>query len=106
MREYDSHLPSFFIFKLLFFFIFCQLLATTCHSPGNDLLVHVIEQLSPTVLVDDGAVGRVEGVHEVPVPVVEVDADVLAEVRHALFRFLVACCVVYWDCYGQLWGGN
>lgn len=64
--------------------------------------MHVIEQLSPTVLVDDGAVGGVERVHEVPVPVVQVDADVLAEVRHALLRLRVVGRVVHRDRYGQL----
>lgn len=51
--------------------------------PGNNLLVHVIEQLSSPVLVDDGEI-CLEGVHQMPVPMVQVDANVLAEVRHAL----------------------
>lgn len=48
-------------------------------SPGYDLLVHVEKQLAAPVLVDN--VERpVERINQMPVPMVQVDADVLAEV--------------------------
>lgn len=49
--------------------------------PGHDLLVHVVEQLSASVLVHDVDSG-VEGIDQVPVPVMQVDAQVLSEVSH------------------------
>lgn len=58
--------------------------------------MHVVEEFAATIFIYDGAVGRVEGVYQVPVPVVEVDADVLAEVRHTLLRLQVRGCVVRW----------
>lgn len=72
------------------FFFFCgKGLRNVRTLPSNDLLVHVIEKLSASVLVDDVDVGSLEGVHQMPVPVVEVDADVLTEVGHALLRLQV-----------------
>lgn len=63
---------------------------------GDDLLVHVVEELAAAVLVDDGAV-RLEGVDEVPVPVVEVYAEVLAEVGEAVLLLQVRRGVVQRD---------
>ncbi|CAH0402946.1 unnamed protein product [Chilo suppressalis] len=56
---------------------------------GYDLLMHVVEQLSPAVLVND-IEGCVEWVHQMPVPVMQVDADILAEVCHTLLWLRVS----------------
>ncbi|KAF9406236.1 hypothetical protein HW555_013319 [Spodoptera exigua] len=48
------------------------------HHAGQ-AVAHTLHVLSTPVLIDDGTVSRVEGVHQVPVPVVEVDANVFAE---------------------------
>lgn len=50
---------------------------------GDYLLVHVVEQLASAVFVDDFS-GTVEGIDEVPVPMMDVRADVFAEVRDAM----------------------
>lgn len=45
--------------------------------------MHVVEQLASAVFVDDFS-GTVEGIDEVPVPVMDVGSDVFAEVRDAM----------------------
>lgn len=41
--------------------------------------MHVVEQFTPAVLVDNVA-RSLERVHQVPVPMVEIDTDVFAEI--------------------------
>jgi hypothetical protein len=64
--------------------------------PGDDLLVHVVEQLASPVLGDD-LPRRLERVHQVPVPVVEVDPQVLPEVGQPVLLFQVGRGVVFGD---------
>ena len=56
--------------------------------PRHDLLVHVIIEFASPVL-DHDLPRPGEGVHEVPVPVVQVDAQILPEVRHAVLHVQV-----------------
>lgn len=58
--------------------------------------MHVVEEFTTTVFVDDGTIGF-EGVDEVPVPVVEVDAEVFAEVGETVFVLEVGGGVVERD---------
>lgn len=68
--------------------------------------MHVIEEFTPAVFVDDGTVSF-EGVDEMPVPVVEVDAEVLAEVGETVFVLQVGGGVVEgdfdWGLKCELW---
>lgn len=66
-------------------------------SPCYNLLVHVEEEFSATVLSDNGSVASREWVHKVPVPVVQIDANILAEVSQAMLLIQVRGGVVPWD---------
>lgn len=55
--------------------------------------MHVVEELSATVLVHNLPRGVV-GIHQMPVPVVEVDAEILPEVGQAMFLIQVGGGVV------------
>lgn len=59
--------------------------------------MHVEEQLSTTVLGDDGSIARRERVNQVPVPMVQVDADILAEVRQTVLHLQVSRAEVSWN---------
>lgn len=61
--------------------------------PRYDLLVHVIEQLTPSILIDYLA-GALERVHQVPVPVVQIDADVLAKVGDAMLQLQIGRAII------------
>lgn len=67
----------------------------TC-TPRQDLLVEVVEELAPPVLVYEAA-RTVMGIDEVPVPMVQVDANVLPEVRNPVLLFQVGSGVVHGD---------
>lgn len=60
----------------------------------NDLLVHVVEELAAPVLFDHLTRSR-KGVDQMPVPVVQVDAQVLTEVGQTVFQLQVSRCVVH-----------
>lgn len=60
------------------------------------LRVHVVEHLAASVLRDQATVA-VEREHQVPVPVMQVDADILAEVPQTLLRVQVRRRVIRRD---------
>lgn len=59
--------------------------------------MHVEEQLSSTVLGDDGSIAGGEWVDQMPVPMVEVNADIFAEVGQAVLLFQISRGIVSWD---------
>lgn len=67
---------------------------------GQDLLVHVVEELATTVLVDDFK-GPCGGVDQVPVPVMAVHAYILPEVRQPVFVLDVRGRVVTGNGHGD-----
>lgn len=56
--------------------------------PSYNLLMHVIEQFTTSVFVDN-ALWSLKRVHQVPVPVVEVQADIFAEIAEFVLRVQV-----------------
>lgn len=60
--------------------------------------MHVKEQFTASVLVDDGA-GPAVRVHQMPVPMVEVKTDVFAEIAHSVLYVQIVCSVIerYFD---------
>jgi len=66
--------------------------------PGHDLLVHVIKQLTASVLVDDARRSFVR-VHQMPVPMVKVYTDVFAKVADSVLRVQIARGIIvrYFD---------
>jgi hypothetical protein len=48
--------------------------------PAKHLLMHVVEELAPAILLHDFS-GPIEGVNQVPMPVVKINAQILTEVR-------------------------
>lgn len=62
--------------------------------PSDDLLVHVIEQFPPSVLINDAPVSCVEGVHEVPMPMVQIQSNIFTEVSYTLLWLRIRCCIV------------
>lgn len=76
--------------------MFCNM-----YLPCLDLLMHVEEELTTSVLPDN--IDRsTEGVDQVPMPVVKVDAYIFSPVGYTMFRFKIGSRVVTWYCYWHL----
>ena len=58
------------------------------------LLVHVIEQFTSTILIDDTTIAGFERVDQMPMPMMKVDAHVFTEVPQTMFFFKIRCGVV------------
>jgi len=64
--------------------------------PADDLLVHVVEKFSPAVFLNNFARPR-ERVNEMPVPVVEVDAQIFAEIGETVLNLQVCGSIISWN---------
>lgn len=61
---------------------------------GDDLLVHVVEEFTSAILVDDSSVAGLEWVHQMPMPMMEINAHVFSEVPQSMFFLKIRSGVV------------
>lgn len=59
--------------------------------------MHVEEQLSSAIFSHDAAVGSRKRVHEMPVPVMKVDAHIFAPVRQPVLFFQIGGGIISWN---------
>lgn len=59
--------------------------------------MHVEEEFTTTILSNNGSLCGRKRVDEMPMPVMQVDANVLTPVGYAMFFFKISCGVVSWD---------
>lgn len=52
----------------------------------SDLLMHVVEQFTSTIFIDDLSVGRFERIYQMPMPMMQIDTDIFTEVPQAKYR--------------------
>lgn len=64
-------------------------------------MMHVVKELAAPVLLNCHR-GTFERVDEMPVPVMEIDADVLAPIGHPVLRVRIRCRPVQGDLDGVL----
>lgn len=72
-----------------------QVVAEALHVVARHyLLVHVVEELAAAILGHNAAIGGLEGVDQMPMPVVKIDAQILAEIPQAMLRLQIGGRIV------------
>lgn len=73
----------------------------TYQIPGDDLLVHVIEQFSSSIL-PNYLLSPFEWIDQMPMPMVKIDTKIFPEIGYTMLDFQIGSCVIPWYFYWNL----
>jgi len=74
---------------------FARYLQNAQYSPGQNLLMHVIKQFTAPVFVYD-VQRSVERIDQMPMPMMKVDTDVLAEIADSVLGVQIVGRIIVW----------
>lgn len=53
-------------------------------AQSTNLLVHVVEQFTTSIFGDNSLIGGLKWIHQMPMPVMQIDANIFAEVPQSV----------------------